>query len=139
MVHQIIYTSAGKPELTPRDFRNIAIRASQQNNALNITGILLFFDGGILQVLEGDKDIIQALYQKIAGDDRHTNLTKLIDRTADKREFPAWSMGFRMVEDSEQLDFAFDLTRQNFEKNMPEGVSAEVSILTNTYARIQRI
>ena len=139
MVHQIIYTSAAKPELTPKDFRNIAIKASQQNNALNITGILLFFDGGILQVLEGDKDVIQGLYQKIASDSRHTNLTKLIDRSANKREFPAWSMGFRMVEEQEQFDFAFDLTRQSFEKHMPEDVSPEVSVLTNTYARVQRI
>ena len=139
MVHQIIYTSAAKPELTPKDFRNIAIKASLQNKANGITGILLFIDGGILQVLEGEKAIIQALYEKINCDTRHTNMTKLIDRDAPQREFPAWSMGFRMVEDSDQLDFAFDLTRQNFNKNMPDDLSPEVSILTNTYARVQRL
>lgn len=136
MVHQIIYTSSACPDFTANDMRNIAIKASTQNEKLGITGILLFIDGGILQVLEGDKDIVQPLYEKIANDVAHTNLTKLIDHTTPRREFPQWSMGFRMVEDSDHLDFAFDLTQENFKKHLPEDASPEVSILTQTYARV---
>ena len=136
MLHQIIYTSAASPHLTAIVMRNIAIKARAQNEALGITGILLFKDGGILQVLEGEKDAVQSLYQKIASDSSHTNLTKLIDHAAKRREFPQWSMGFRMVEESEKLDFAFDLTPKNFKKHLPKDASPELSILTKTYARV---
>lgn len=136
MVHQIIYTSSAGPRLTAHDFREIVMKASVQNARNNITGLLLFHDGGILQVLEGEKDVVHTLYQKIAQDSRHNGLTKLIDRDTPQREFANWSMGFKMITDEDKLDFAFHLNKESFKAQMPTNVSPEVSILTNTYARI---
>lgn len=136
MVHQIIYTSSAGPRLTAHDFREIVMKASVENARNNITGLLLFHDGGILQVLEGKKDVVHALYQKIARDTRHSGMTKLIDRDIPCREFANWSMGFKMVTDDDNFDFAFNLDRYSFKAQMPTNVSQEVSILTNTYARV---
>lgn len=136
MLHQIIYTSAAAPGFTAADFRQIAIRAAVQNKAQDITGILLFADGGILQVLEGDHAVLSDLIARISKDTRHTGLNILINRSAARREFSNWSMGFRMMSDTDALDFAFDINNTSLNAQMPDDVSPEVSVLTRTYARV---
>lgn len=139
MLQQIIYTSAAAPGFTAADFRKIAIRAAVQNTELGITGILLFADGSILQVLEGEKAALDTLIGKISQDSRHTGLNILVNRAAQSREFSDWSMGFRMVSSRDHLDFAFDIGATDLSAHMPKTLSPEVEILTKTYARVNRL
>ena len=40
---------------------------------MGITGLLLFIDGGFLQMLEGEERAVRELYTRIAADRRHLN------------------------------------------------------------------
>lgn len=68
---------------------------SRRNNArLQIAGGLLFGEGYFLQCLEGDADVVQALYDKIAADTRHRDVTVLAREPIATRSFGAWSMKY---------------------------------------------
>ena len=85
-------------------FVNDSLPAIRANNArLDISGILLFSDGTFLQVLEGEKDAVQGLYDRIARDDRHHGTKVLLTRETPRRSFPDWSMGWERIDDDHPL------------------------------------
>ena len=59
--------------------------------------MLLYHDGNIIQVLEGEKLKVMNLYSKIERDDRHRGIIRLISGEISQRDFPNWSMGFKSL------------------------------------------
>jgi len=59
--------------------------------------MLLYDDGSFLQVLEGEREPMSALYERILADRRHTSIMKLLEREIDERQFGDWKMGFVSV------------------------------------------
>lgn len=60
----------------------------------NITGILIYIDGDIIQVLEGEREAIHNLFEIIKLDCRHKTIISVFDDIIDDRMFENWSMGF---------------------------------------------
>ncbi len=73
----------------------LATQASENNRAKGISGILLYSGNKFLQVLQGEEDAVNALYQKIALDPRHRNVTLIIKSRTMAKEFGEWSMAFK--------------------------------------------
>ncbi len=72
------------------------VEGSRANNLEHgITGILCVYpDGGIfLQVLEGARDEVNALYNNLVRDPRHGDVTILDYAEIAERHFSAWRMG----------------------------------------------
>jgi hypothetical protein len=70
------------------------LRQSKAGNAANgITGVLCFSGGIFLQVLEGGRMQVNALYNRIAGDARHRDVVLLTYEEIGERRFAGWSMG----------------------------------------------
>lgn len=133
MIFQLIYTCALTQAVSTDDLEMIA-RSSRARNAENeITGILLYKDGSVLQVLEGDKAAVLALYSKIEKDSRITKPLILIQRVAAKREFPNWCMGYKNADESAP---AFNLSAESFPDILPENASPEVGTISRTFARV---
>jgi len=70
----------------------ILLSARRKNPALGITGALVCRHDLYLQLLEGPPDNIRRLYEDIRRDDRHIEITPLLDRTTEMRLFPDWAM-----------------------------------------------
>lgn len=69
--------------------------ASERNNAANgITGFLCISPKYALQCLEGSREEVNQLYNKIARDDRHSEPTILRYVEPWRRLFPEWHMGY---------------------------------------------
>ncbi len=86
-------TAAG--EAQEREIQSI-LRASRRNNPLyGITGALLFTGTGFAQVLEGHRESVERLFERIGADPRHADVAVLSLTPTEKRSFPAWAMGFR--------------------------------------------
>lgn len=64
------------------------------NLAHDITGLLLHRDDSFLQVIEGRKSDVMALYERIRKDPRHQRVETLFEDYIDEREFSEWQMGF---------------------------------------------
>ena len=116
MTYRLIYTSKAAPHVTDADFRTIAMFSSISNKRQNISGLLLHNKGMIMQVLEGHEDEVKALYSRIERDKRHYNIKIELSAEFENPYFQDWSMGYRPIESSEQMDAFFELSKANLDK-----------------------
>jgi len=101
---QVVYVSQRADALTDDVLQHIIGRSAQRNAAKNITGALLCAGDHIMQLLEGEADAVQALYQTIKADDRHTGVEHLLFKCVDQRMFPEWGMTMIRVDREPVLD-----------------------------------
>ncbi len=102
-LHTLLYTSAAVREMTAKDLQEILDRAREFNGQHNITGILLYYPRSFMQVLEGEKDTIFELFDRIVLDDRHTAISLAFDEPISMRIFPDWGMDFVMLEKTDAV------------------------------------
>lgn len=95
MPYQLIYTSTASPDLTQADIMAIMQKARENNKLRGITGITLYKNGNFMQVIEGEREVVESLYQSISRDSRHMNVMAIMTRYVPEREFGEWSMGIR--------------------------------------------
>lgn len=92
-----IYASAASREFTPEELEELLVVARKNNEALGVTGMLLYEKGSFFQILEGPAEAVEPLYAKIGADKRHASISKLILEPIEERDFPNWSMGHAAV------------------------------------------
>ncbi|ABK45044.1 BLUF domain protein [Magnetococcus marinus MC-1] len=98
---QLVYVSSSVRLFTKDELIGILEVSRTHNQSKGITGILLYANGNFLQLLEGEKKDVDALYEKITQDKRHRGCIKLFAKDATSRLFPDWSMGFRELSKDE--------------------------------------
>ncbi len=103
-VRQIVYVSSAFPKYTDEQLSDILSVARENNQALDVTGLLIYADGSIMQAIEGPPDTIGKLAEIIEADKRHTQFRILIDLEAQERAFPEWRMAFAHPPDATNLD-----------------------------------
>jgi Sensors of blue-light using FAD len=103
-IFSLLYLSEGSIPFSKKDLRELLTKARENNTSLGITGMLVFKDGNFLQVLEGKKETVLALYEKIAQDTRHIRLMTLFQGVSSQRDFPDWSMGFHDLNSPESMN-----------------------------------
>jgi hypothetical protein len=90
----LVYLSEAAVPFSKEDVLQFLTRTRESNVALGISGMLPYKAGNFLQVLEGERDTVLALYKRIGRDPRHRALTALSQTVITQRDFPDWSMGF---------------------------------------------
>lgn len=104
-MHHLVYSSSASVSLTEDELQRQLLHWRDTNAALGVTGVLLYSEGNIMQVLEGTAEAIHPLYDAIAADIRHRSVTKLADGPVPGRAFTDWSMRFRAVETTDFANF----------------------------------
>lgn len=97
--YQILYVSKPTKQIDSNSIRDIVTHATEYNTKNDITGILLFRSGVFLQLLEGEKSKVEALYVKIEKDPRHTNVVRILSIEENERIFPIWGMAYHEISD----------------------------------------
>ncbi|WP_345237378.1 BLUF domain-containing protein [Hymenobacter saemangeumensis] len=90
----LIYRSTATRALNAAEMAALLRKAREFNKANRITGILLYTPGQYMQVLEGERQEVEALYASICRDERHRQVLCLTQGATPRRVFPTWSMGF---------------------------------------------
>jgi hypothetical protein len=96
-LYHIIYHSLATGEgMSAQDLAELLRQARSYNQAHRLSGLLLYAASTkeFVQVLEGPRDEVEAIYQKIAHDARHKHAFVLHEAIVDSRMFPDWRMGF---------------------------------------------
>ena len=101
---QLVYVST-MIENDMAEFPAILESAVRNNRRRNITGMLLYSEGGVLQVLEGEKDAVLETFLEIQQDPRHYSIIVLLEEDIAARQFPSWSMGFRHLTENDMQKF----------------------------------
>ena len=93
MLVRLLYASRAKAPLTPEVIDAILQTSRKGNPAAGVTGLLCHSGDVFMQVLEGGRDVVSALYNRIANDPRHTDVVLLKYEEITERRFAGWSMG----------------------------------------------
>lgn len=101
MLTELVYCSVATRIMTPDDLRDLLEVAREKNARLNVTGILLYSNltREFVQMLEGERDVVEELMAVIANDERHTSVDVMFQGEIEQRSFKDWSMAFRRLEE----------------------------------------
>ncbi len=91
----LTYVSSAVTPFSRTELADLLAKSNENNARLGISGMLLYKDGNMMQVLEGEEQDVRALYAKIGRDPRHHGLIILLQGKLAAREFAGWSMAFR--------------------------------------------
>mgnify|MGYP003865398465 CR=1 FL=1 len=92
MIYQLIYRSRANIEVSPLILASIGDVAETRNAKLGITGLLCHSGGTFYQLIEGPRDSVELLMEKIAVDNRHSEIEVIQRREIANREFGDWAM-----------------------------------------------
>ncbi|MEO8202168.1 MAG: BLUF domain-containing protein [Gemmatimonadota bacterium] len=99
----LIYVSSSSGLFSKSELVALLAKCQENNTKLGITGMLLYKDGNIMQVLEGEEKVVRTLHARISLDPRHRGLLTLLEGPLAARQFPDWSMGFRDLNGADVL------------------------------------
>jgi hypothetical protein len=97
MDHCLVYFSFSVNPFSTEDIDNILEKSRRNNAECGITGLLLYMNGSVMQVLEGDEKAVDHLFERIKQDNRHQDVTQVFSRPILSRLFANWSMGYETV------------------------------------------
>jgi hypothetical protein len=89
---RLLYVSRAVGPQTTTVTTGILLQAQSHNVTQGITGVLCQGQGFFLQVLEGERNSVNALYRRICADKRHQDVTLLHYEDMQERQFGQWSM-----------------------------------------------
>jgi Sensors of blue-light using FAD len=100
-LYQMVYTSTATAPFSKTDLMELLKGSVRRNTRAGITGLLLYQSGAFMQALEGEKQALTELFEKISHDPRHHHIIRLIQGPIPERNFPNSAMAFRDLDSPE--------------------------------------
>jgi lipopolysaccharide biosynthesis regulator YciM len=94
-LYQLVYTSTATEPFSKAGLVELLTGSVRRNTRAGITGLLLYQSGTFIQALEGEKQALTDLFEKISRDPRHHHVIRLIQGPIKERNFPDSAMSFR--------------------------------------------
>jgi hypothetical protein len=94
MLSQIIYSSKATRPMDSTHLEQILVDARVGNKARGVFGALVYVDGVFLQVLEGERAVLNALVESIRNDSRHNSMKVFHTAEIAERSFSDWRMAY---------------------------------------------
>jgi len=96
-MYLLIYVSTATKLLSDDELTALLEQSRASNRAKNITGLLLYNEGTIMQFLEGAREDVLSLMEKIRSDPRHHGLIVVMREEHGTREFTNWAMAYQKI------------------------------------------
>jgi len=113
MKHELIYHSYADANITNEQINDIIEVAKANNSKHEITGCLLYHNKQFVQMLEGEQNEVEALFERIAQDTRHSSVHVVHKGAIEKRTFKV-PMGFDVV-DKDDFEYIGAVGRKDLE------------------------
>lgn len=97
-MYYLIYSSYAAIEFDDDKLKELLIQSRDKNKRLGVTGMLFYFAGKFMQLIEGEEAVIKELGEVISKDTRHQYFWVLKEGPIEKRFFEDWSMGFKSID-----------------------------------------
>jgi hypothetical protein len=97
-LHEIVYVSLACEEMPEAELTKLLAKARLKNQARQISGLMIYHEREFLQLIEGEKEDVTALFDKISTDPRHQQVYLLWENPIKARNFGQWTMGFVLPE-----------------------------------------
>jgi len=92
MLTRLLYVSKPVGPITTHVTASLLENSRVSNKKSEITGVLCQGSGIYMQVLEGERTAVNALYSRIIADTRHKQVELLSFEEVDQRRYGQWSM-----------------------------------------------
>jgi hypothetical protein len=100
----MVYVSAASEKMTDEQLRELLAVCRRNNQRNHIPGMLLYRNGMFIQAIEGERNDVYELYDKIKHDARHFNVMRVYQSPIVERSFSNWMMGFNRLDNIELTD-----------------------------------
>ncbi|HEA30732.1 MAG TPA: BLUF domain-containing protein [Leeuwenhoekiella sp.] len=104
MTYSVLYISSAAPDLNHNDVQDIMEAAAANNDPLQISGFLVFDDGNFLQLLEGEEEQVNMIYDRIKKDLRHRNIIPVLEQHTGIKGFDFYHSGFRICDNPKLVE-----------------------------------
>lgn len=91
----LLYISQANTEMDEQSLTQIVKGSREKNQPAGLTGCLLYQDGYFMQLLEGRREDVLKLMERVSLDPRHKNVQIVAQGNEQRRLFVDWSMGFQ--------------------------------------------
>jgi hypothetical protein len=132
-LRSLTYVSRPTAPMSELEFTQLGLEAGRLNALDGITGLLAFNGERFCQTIEGSREALDSLLDRLSSDSRHSDLQILADETIDQRSFRSWDMQLLTVPDdcrsalavaSSRLDSQVDLAARTKIYETVEGLFA---------------
>lgn len=131
MKYAICYVSTAAQQLSTPGVEHLLSQSQKNNNSNDITGLLLYSKGNFFQILEGQKEDISSLYERITEDNRYYNIIKIFEKKIEGTKFEEYQVDFLSLDaqlDKREISVYFD----HIEKLDPK-VQSSVKYILNQF------
>jgi hypothetical protein len=90
----LIYTSRATRTMLPFDLVSLLSVARDRNAKEGVVGLLLYAQESFMQHIEGEADAVDAVFESIRSDDRHTDIRVVTHEEITAVTYDGWAMGF---------------------------------------------
>ena len=102
-MYRIMYMSSATRTISDEELEELLRKAKIKNKQRDLTGLLIVKGRTFLQCLEGEKEKVLKVYNRILEDERHENVIELIEEDTETRLFPTWEMGYRNLKSLDDI------------------------------------
>lgn len=98
-MYRLVYVSTASDSLSSAEIGNILDVSESNNHERRLTGFLAHNGRHFMQALEGAREEVQGIYDRIMADDRHYGVVQIVGENIEERAFPDWAMNYFRVDD----------------------------------------
>lgn len=91
---RLLYYSRASRAMSLMDLKDILGKARENNEGIDVCGMLCYDQQYFLQALEGERETVNELYLDIADDPRHDEIVIIAYSDIEEKVFPQWQMGY---------------------------------------------
>ena len=105
----LIYASRSTEHFHEHEIPELLQQVRIANAKQEITGMLLYICGSFLQVLEGQPEMVDAVFSRIRGDERHSQLRLIARESIPERAFEGWTMMHKTLDPVEASELVGEI------------------------------
>lgn len=98
-MYRLVYVSRANAGLSTAEIGQILEVSQSNNHERLITGFLAHNGRHFMQAIEGARDEVLELYERILSDSRHSDIVQMVGEDITARAFPDWAMNYFRVDD----------------------------------------
>lgn len=98
-MYRLVYVSTAEDGIGQSEIGDILDVSESNNHERMITGFLAHNGRHFMQALEGDREEVREIYDRIIKDQRHFGVVQIIGENIRERAFPDWAMNYFRVDD----------------------------------------
>ncbi len=98
-MYRLVYVSTAKEDVGPDEIGRILDVSQSNNHERYVTGFLAHNGRNFMQALEGTREEVREIFDRILGDERHYGIVQIVGEPISERAFPDWAMNYFRVDD----------------------------------------